>query len=361
MSFTRESSRLSVRPIIEVRIKTHSNYSLKLVLALLGSASYILAQTSTYNNGQLAAPPGAPMQRQSSPPQGSARPGSLNYLEGQVSANGQPLNLQAVGRFVLQPGQSLETGGNSFAEVLLTPGSFLRLGSNSEVRLTSAGLADTRISLTRGSALIEADQVISGSHLEVTIDTTSIDLEKKGLYGFAANPPDVKVFDGKANVISLQKHREIGKHDQVLLAGNDRIKKTSFDENQAKSDPLYVWSETRSREEAAQNKLVAQNPNGYTPVGGGWFWDPYANYYGFWPSAFLDSPFGFGFYGGYYPGFYGGYFGAYHRGGFWRGHPLVGGVRGFTGFHGNGVAGGFHGGGFHGGGFHAGGGGGGHR
>ncbi len=313
------------------------------------------------------------MQPGGAPPPESVRPGSLNYVEGQVSANGQALNPQSVGRFALQPEQSLQTGGNGYAEILLTPGAFLRVGPNSELRMPVVGLGDTRITLTRGSALVEADQVLDGVHLEVTLGSTSVDLLKKGLYEFRTNPPDVRVFDGKVDVIDLAKHRNIGKHDQILLANNDNLKKSGFDEKQAKDDPLYVWSEARSREEAAQNKLVAQNPAGYAPVGGGWFWDPYVDYYGFWPPDHFYSPFGFGFYGGFYPGFYGGYYGGYHRG-FYGGRHFVGGRHfgagrhldgghGFSGFHGNGARSGFHGG-FHGGGFHGGGGshgGGGHR
>jgi hypothetical protein len=275
-----------------------------------------------------------------------ARPGSLNYIEGEVSASGEPLNLQAVGHFALKPGQPLDTGANGYAEVLLTPGSFLRVGPNSEIRMPAVGLGDTRVTLTRGNALLEADQVVPGSHLEVTVEKTSVDLLKKGLYGFSTDPESVRTFQGKADVIGLTKKHEVGGHDEILLTNNEGLKKTSFDEGQAKKDPLYVWSETRSREEAAQNKLVSQNPQGYAPVGGGWFWDPYVNYYGYWPDAYFNSPFGFGFYGGFYPGFYGGYY----RGGFGGVHVFGGGYRGFAGVHGNGVGGGFHGGGFHGGG-----------
>jgi len=322
--------------------------SLQLVAALLASATLTFAQTSGYNSTQ------------ATPSPESVRPGSLNYVEGQVSSNGQPLDPQEVGHFALQPGQSLETG-NGYAEVLLTPGSFLRVGPNSEFRMTSVGLADTRINLGRGNALLEADQVIAGTHLEVTVGNTSGDLLKKGLYEFSANPQDFKVFDGKLDVIGASKTVDIGKGNQIAMANGDNLKKVSFDLNQAKTDPLYVWSEARSRDEAARNQLVAQNSVGYVPVGSGWFWDPYANYYGFWPSAYLYSPFGFGFYGGYYPGFYGAYYGGF-RGGYHGGFLRAGGEAHFNGVHGNGVGGGgFHsarGGGFGGGGMHAAGGGG---
>lgn len=337
-------------------MRTRSRHHLELVVVLLAFASCSFAQANgAYNNPPPQQAPAPGVQPE------SARPGSLNYIEGQVSSNGQPLTPQSVGRFALQPGQALETGSNGYAEVLLTPGAFLRVGPNSEFRMTSVGLADTRIVLTSGSAMVEADQLISGSHVEVTLGSTSVDLLKKGLYAFTANPPGVRTFDGKADVIDLSNHRDIGKHNEILLANNPELKKTNFDENQAKHDPLYVWSEARSRAEADQNQKVAQNSEGYIPVGSGWFWDPYTAFYGFWPPGYLYSPFGFGFYGGFYPGFYVGYYGGY-RGRFFRGAHGVGhGGRPLVRAHGNGIAGGFHGGfgGSHGGGgFH---GGGGHR
>jgi len=320
-----------------------SNDRLRVLVALLAATTCIFAQApSAYNN-----PPPSQMQPGSMPPGGMPpaempRPGSVNYVQGQISSAGQPLTPQSVGHFALQPGQPLQTASDGYVEVLLTPGAFLRVGPNSEFSLTAVGLADTRINLTRGNALVEVDQFVSGTHLEVTAASTSVDMLKKGLYGFATTPSDVKVFDGKADVVGMTNHAAVGKHDQIIIDDNPKLKRTSFDENQAKQDPLYVWSAARSKSESEQNKLVAQSPAGYYPVGDGWFWDPYTSFYGFWGPGFFYSPFGFGFYGGFYPGFYHGFYG-----GFRSGRPIG---HAYVGIHGNGVSGGFHGGGFHGGG-----------
>src|SRR5437764_1174944 len=63
-----------------------------------------------------------------------AGPGTLNYTEGRVSVDGQSLAQHSSGE-LLQPGQTLDTADNGYAEVLLTPGAFLRVGNNSEVKL----------------------------------------------------------------------------------------------------------------------------------------------------------------------------------------------------------------------------------
>ena len=57
-------------------------------------------------------PPAYPANGGISAPQSSARfpgPGSLNYVQGEVSSDGQTLNADAVGRFSLQPNQTLQT------------------------------------------------------------------------------------------------------------------------------------------------------------------------------------------------------------------------------------------------------------
>jgi len=59
----------------------------------------------------------------------TAMPGTLNYVEGEASVGDQSLDSKSVGSATLQDGQVLETG-NGKAEVLLTPGVYLRLGSN---------------------------------------------------------------------------------------------------------------------------------------------------------------------------------------------------------------------------------------
>jgi hypothetical protein len=270
----------------------------------------------------------------------------VNYVEGDVSVDGQAISQQAVGSLTLRPGQDLKTG-NGYAEVLLTPGAFLRVGNGAEVQMEAAGLANTRVRFVSGDGLLEVDQLVDGVNLTVDMNKNTAQVEKKGLYDFEAGAQDVRVLDGKLKVNGNSKTVSIGKGDEVMLANGDGLKKTDFSISSLKTTPLYAWSASRSQTEATENVTAARNASYYTSAGPGWFWDPYANYYGFWPaSAYLYSPFGFGFYSPLYFGYYGGYYGGYHRfyhGGYRGGVALyrggaLGHVRGFSG-------GGFHGGG----------------
>lgn len=256
-------------------------------------------------------------------------PGTINYVEGQVSIDGRALLSSSVGSTSLRPGQTLATQ-EGYAEVLLTPGSFLRVGKNSELRLTSAGLADTRVDFVRGSGMLEVDQLIKGTGMRVGYRGATMVIEQKGLYNFDGALPAFRVLDGKAVVEEAGETKSLGKHIQVLLAGDGPIKKKNFDKKTVENEPLYVWSKARSEDEAQVNFTAANNPDAYASAGPGWYWDPYLSTYGFWPVAgSLYSPFGFGFYSPGYFGLYGGgypLYGLYRRPGWharsgrWHGH-----------------------------------------
>jgi FecR protein len=87
----------------------------------------------------------------------SARPGTVNYIEGAAYLNGQQLTGKSVGSTDLNPGEELSTQTGK-AEILLTPGVFLRLDDNSEVKMISPDLTKTQVELEHGRAGIEVDE-----------------------------------------------------------------------------------------------------------------------------------------------------------------------------------------------------------
>ena len=292
------------------------------------------------------------------PPPAAAGPGTINYVEGQASLGDEALSQGSVGAVTVAAGQTLTTA-DGYVEVLLTPGAFLRIGHNGEIQMVSAGLADTTLNLIHGSAMLEVDQMIEGTHLAVSMNGTTTQIEKQGLYNFDATRQAVSVLDGKATVVQGSHHQTLGKHNQVLLTSNRPLRKRSFDQKTIETEPLYVWSKARSEDESRANEVAATNPTYYAAANTGWYWDPYVGFYGFWPAdGFLYSPFGWGFYSPLYFGYGGGY-GWYGRPGWRHGHgtwhgrsgwhsttssgrvPAFRSSGGFHGFHGGG---GFHGG-----------------
>ncbi len=281
---------------------------------------------------------------------GAAVPGTLNYVEGQVSVAGQPVTSRSVGSVQMEPNQVLETGQGR-AEVLLTPGVFLRVGDNSAVRLLSPDLANTRVEVLRGQAIVEVTELFKDNNIWVAMNGASTRLDQQGLYAFNANMQLVQVFDGKATVEQGDRSKELGKGHELALNGNWKV--AHFDiKAQAAQDPLYAWSNLRSEYEAeasmqsARNVFVGGWPYWYGP---GWYWNPYWDMFGFIPGdGIWFSPFGYPFYSPWVVGFYGGYGFGYGRGFVGHGH-IAGNAIGRGGFAARG--GGFARGGFGGGGF----------
>jgi hypothetical protein len=291
-----------------------------------------------------------------------ARPGTLNYIEGQASIEGQSLSSNSVGSAELQPGQFLATA-NGKAEILLTPGVFLRLGNDSTVQMVTPDLTHTEVRLEQGRASIEVDQLYKQNTLLVDQKGGQTQILKPGFYEFDASSSSMRVFDGQAHVFPGDNYQSNikpitvkGGH-QLALTG-EAVKPQGFDKDKAQGE-LYNWSSLRSAYLGQANVNLAAEYAGSPGFSPGWFWDSGLYGYTWLPGDGLFwSPFGYGFYSPYY--LYGGGFiyGRYGRGVYGVGRPGFNGagVRGSSsGFH-SASSGGFHGGG--GGGFHGGGGGG---
>ncbi len=239
-----------------------------------------------------------------------ARPGTVNYVEGQAAMGGQSLDAKSVG-VEIGAGNSLTTL-NGKVEILLTPGVFLRLGPNTSARLIAAKLTDTQVQLDQGHAMIEVDQIFPENHLRVLQGGFALDLQKKGLYDFDAADNQVRVIDGEAVATNGVHRIELKSgHELNLVAGD--LKAHGFDKKTAEGD-LYNWSRLRSSYIAEANigeaRVYAGGPGFF---GAGWYWNPWYSAYTFIPGdGFFYNPFGWGFYSPFlvyrapFFGFYGG-------------------------------------------------------
>jgi hypothetical protein len=286
-----------------------------------------------------------------------ARPGTLNYVEGTASIGRKTLSARSVGSAELQPGQTLTTG-NGKAELLLTPGVFLRVGNDSAIKMVAPDLTHTEVELLHGQILVEVDQVYKENDLLIDQNGGQTQLLNVGLYGFNADTNSVRVFDGKAaaypgNTYQPNQKPVLVKGSRQLALNGELAKPQSFDKDKAQDD-LYNWSSLRSQYLGQANLDLAMSYAGSAGVYPGWFWD--AGLYGYtWlpGDGLFWNPFGFGFYSPYY----------LRGGGYIFGRGRYGG--GYAGGYGHsavirpgGMGGGFARGG---GGFARGGGGGGHR
>ena len=286
-----------------------------------------------------------------------ARPGTVNYVEGAAYIDGQLIDPKQIGNIDLNPGQELTTGKGK-AEILLTPGVFLRVDDDSAVKIISPDLTLTPVQVEKGRAGVEVDEIHDQNNLQIIDAGVTTRLKKTGYYEFDANKPEVMVFKGKADVeVADGKSKEVKGHHEFVLDGQSgkpaaQEKPAGFSEN-ASQDELMNWSRLRSQYLAEANNELAPEyaAAGYYP---GWYWDPYGYGYTFIGAGPFYSPFGWGFYplgwgGGWYGG-WGGYYGG--RGYYGRHYEGHAGVEhgGFAHSGGMGVHGSMGGGGFHGGG-----------
>ena len=247
----------------------------------------------------------------------SAHSGVVHYIEGDVAIDGTSLHPK-FGEFPdIKNGQVLSTEEGR-AEILLTPGVFLRLAENSSVRMVSNALADTHLQLVSGTALIEAGELLP--HNSITIDCAGvqIDIPKKGLYGIDADAARLRVYDGQAQA-SLGEQQVVARKSHEIALDNEALADTKFDAKE--TDPFYRWNARRAEyisEANIASARVESNSSAYSGsgyVGGGfgggalagaWNWNPYFGMFTFLPATGVYmSPFGATFYS---PGMLNAYF-----------------------------------------------------
>ena len=255
-----------------------------------------------------------------------AVPGTLNYVEGQAFFADQPLDHTSIGKATLEVGQYANTDTGK-AEILLTPGVYLREGDNTSVKLMAAGLENTELNVMQGHAMIEVDQIYPQNDLRIIEGNVTARIMKPGLYDFDLQQNQMRVFDGEAMVQDGDKQMKLKSGHELAVTPNSPEKTEKFDKKAMNGDDLYRWSSLRSDYEAEANvdaaRIVAADGWGpYWGAGfwgpgwgwGGWDWDPWFGAYTFMPwNGIFYSPFGWGFYSPglvYRAPFYGGHF--YH-------------------------------------------------
>ena len=223
-----------------------------------------------------------------------AHPGMLNYVEGQAFVDGRQVTSSSVGTAEVGQNQTLETGSGK-AEILLTPGVFVRVGDNSALRVVSPGITNTRVALLKGEALVEVTQLFKQNNIQIDENGAITTVLKHGLYRFDADDPKVSVIDGEATVSQGDSQVKLKRGKEAVLTGPLSVEK--FDRKA--TDDLYRWSQLRSAYLAEANAESARtyvvNSAGW--YGGGWYWNPYFSMYSFIPGdGIFYSPFGYGFF-----------------------------------------------------------------
>src|SRR5579862_9800819 len=133
----------------------------------------------------------------------SAHSGMVQTVDGDAYLNDQQVQPK-FGHFPeIKENQEFRTEEGR-AEILLTPGVFLRMAEKSSIRMVSNKLTDTRVEVLSGSVMVESDEMQKNDAKDNAVmllykDSTMV-LIKHGLYRVDADPASFKVYDGEAIV-----------------------------------------------------------------------------------------------------------------------------------------------------------------
>jgi hypothetical protein len=190
----------------------------------------------------------------------SAHSGLVQFADGSVFLDDQKLE-QKAGKFEqMNNGSELRTGEDGRAEVLLTPATFLRVGANSDVRMLSNKLEDTRVELLRGSAVLDqGPDTLADTAVTIIYNLDQVQIKKAGLYRFDSQPPQLKVEKGQATVTGSGK--TVDANAGYVIPFDDKLMARKLLNDPAATpgagDDLDRWSQARANTVDAGNQSAA--------------------------------------------------------------------------------------------------------
>ncbi len=236
----------------------------------------------------------------------SAKAGAVNYVSGAVRVERESSNKQHILAKTdeLNSGDKVTTDASGKAEILLNPGSFLRLAENTQFEFTDTSLESLKLNLKQGSALIEATAIGGGgSNIAVITPHTRINLDKSGVYRINVGTGTTEVFVWKG-VATVGREMVKGGRKAVFQNGMTTVAKFDKDEK----DALDIWSKDRAKDLAKLNDKLrnreltsafsAYNSGFGRRMGYGfWVFDRFTRSYCFVPYGWdsWGSPYGYGY------------------------------------------------------------------
>jgi hypothetical protein len=224
----------------------------------------------------------------------SLKAGLINLIQGDVKLNDEAIVVRNSRYAEMKNGDVVRTGEGR-AEILLAPGSFIRLRENSSVRMESNALSNTRLALLDGDALLEVMELNKEASLEVLVGADKVSVQKPGLYRLDAANLNVKVVDGEVAVVSNDVLRKVGEGRMITLTGDRLIAK--FDKKSG--DEFSRWASRRSSYIAMANVSAAKDAYsyGYSMNSSGWVFNRWYGFYTYLPyGTNFYSPWGFNFF-----------------------------------------------------------------
>lgn len=193
----------------------------------------------------------------------SAKAGGINAVTGEarVHAKGESEGQQLMITDDLNAGDRVRTANDGRVEILLNPGSYLRVGGNSEVELSNNSLANIELRLHRGTAIVEATGA-DGLELNINISTphTKLAIVRHGLYRLNVVPGDTTeliVRKGRVILSDASQTKVKGGNKVVFSSTNVSVAKlTKEEKKRIEQEGVDVWSKDRAETLAKANRRI---------------------------------------------------------------------------------------------------------
>ena len=250
----------------------------------------------------------------------SAKAGGINAVTGRASVHGRGTSEweQLTIKEDLEAGDVVKTGLDGRVEMLLNPGSYLRVGEDSEFELTNNSLENLEVRLLRGTAVVEATGA-DGVELLINITTpdTRLAIVRRGLYRVNVVPGDgTELIVRKGRVMLNDFRTKIKGGNKVIFSSNSTWIAKLQKAEKKQFDGLDTWSKERAKTVAMANNrirrrdltvlMASMNDRWFRGRSAGfWYYNSAFNCYTFLPFYYgWGSPYG----GSYSSSFFGNYY-----------------------------------------------------
>ena len=250
----------------------------------------------------------------------SAKAGGINFVSGEVTTVRKPTagNIPASTLDTLENGDRIQTGPDGRVEILLNPGSYLRLGEKSVVEFTDTSLDSLRLNLSLGVALIEVagndDEV---APVELAFAGSSVLFDKKGVYRVQYREPETVTVHIQKGSVKIDGEK-IGDGKEIVFNRGRQVAVKKFDKKEL--DTFSQWSVDRARTVVEANSRLSKDTvsrlsssyrnsslNRRRGFSGYWLYDPFYRSRTFLPFySGWSSPYGHRYHRGFgflHPGF----------------------------------------------------------
>jgi len=246
----------------------------------------------------------------------SAKAGGVNAVSGRVTVKreGKPARL-LTSQDDLESGDVVSTNVSGQVEVLLNPGTYLRIAERSEFVMEDTSLDNLLVRLTKGSAIVEATGPSDIKlYIPVVTEQHRMTIVRPGIYRFNVAPGTTELFVRKGRMTLSDNKDDVVKGGKKVTFGSGTQEVAKLSDSEA--DQFDEWSKTRGKTLALANlRLSARMVDAFLLANsfgfsnsrsaglGLWTWSPFSSCYTFLPFNYgWGSP-----YGGYYGnGLYGG-------------------------------------------------------